>query len=151
MSQKRSNRRPRSKAELLPLPAAHARAISLENHLALATIRSGQGTPETMIALLRVLYLGYFLVEPDVSDSDLALFLEAESVLQLSIDTAATGREWKLPDDSLVPIEQLLLRMDSLVASVSKYRYIQGWDRLGRFATSAECSPLPGSRLNNGQ
>ncbi|WP_244135777.1 hypothetical protein [Burkholderia seminalis] len=104
-----------------------------------------------MIALLRVLYLGYFLVEPDVSDSDLALFLEAESVLQLSIDTAATGREWKLPDDSLVPIEQLLLRMDSLVASVSKYRYIQGWDRLGRFATSAECSPLPGSRLNNGQ
>ncbi|WP_240674688.1 hypothetical protein [Burkholderia stabilis] len=115
--------------------------------MALATIRSGQGTPEPMIALLRVLYLGYFLVESDVSDSDLALFLGAEAVLQQSIDTAANGQEWKVPDDSLVLIEQLLLRMDVLVASVPKYRYLQAWDRLGRFAISAECSPLPGSQL----
>ncbi|WP_204356226.1 hypothetical protein [Burkholderia sp. JP2-270] len=149
MSQKRPNRRPRSKAELLPLPAAHVRSISLENHLALATIRSGQGTPETMIALLRVLYLGYFLVEPDVSDTDLELFLGAESVLQQSIDSAASGQEWNVPNERLSMIEQLLLKMDVLVASVPKYRYVQAWDKLGRFANSPKYSPLPGSRLNN--
>ncbi|MBJ9698334.1 hypothetical protein I5699_35270 [Burkholderia cenocepacia] len=151
MSQKRPNRRPRSKAELLPLQVTHVRAISLENHLALAAIRSGQGTHETMIALLRVLYLGYFLVEPDVSDSDLALFLGAETVLQDSIDSAADGREWHVPTNRLPEIERLLLRMDALVATVPKYRYLQAWDRLGRFATSANCSPLPGSRLNGGR
>ncbi|PRE01356.1 hypothetical protein C6Q17_18560 [Burkholderia contaminans] len=130
------------------MSAAHVRAISLENHLALATIRSGHGTSETMIALLRVLYLGYFIVEPDVSDSDLALFLAAEALLQQSIDSATSELEWSLPTDRLGPIEQLLLRMDALVAGVPKYRYLQAWDKLGRFAESDECSPLPGSQLN---
>ncbi|HGY5507536.1 hypothetical protein [Burkholderia territorii] len=60
------------------MSAAHVRAISLENHLALATIRSGHGTSETMIALLRVLYLGYFMLNPMF----LALFLAAEVILQ---------------------------------------------------------------------
>ncbi|RQR51436.1 hypothetical protein DIE19_29465 [Burkholderia sp. Bp9126] len=46
MAQKLPSRRPRSKAELLPLPAALVRDISLENHLALATIRAGHGTPD---------------------------------------------------------------------------------------------------------
>lgn len=40
MSHHRSARRVRTKAELLPLPTAHVRAISLENHLALAAILS---------------------------------------------------------------------------------------------------------------
>ncbi|HGL5379819.1 TPA: hypothetical protein ACXJGC_001567 [Burkholderia cenocepacia] len=86
-----------------------------------------------------------------MSDSDLALFLGAETVLQDSIDSAADGREWHVPTNRLPEIEQLLLRMDALVATVPKYRYLQAWDRLGRFATSANCSPLPGSRLNGGR
>lgn len=147
MPQQRSARRVRTKAELLPLSAAHVRAISLENHLALATIRSGHGTSETMIALLRVLYLGYFIVEPDVSDSDLALFLAAEVLLQQSIDSATSELEWSLPTDRLGPIEQLLLRMDALVAGVPKFRYLEAWNKLGRFAESADLSPIPGSKL----
>jgi len=148
MSHQRSARRVRTKAELLPLSTAHVRAISLENHLALAAIRGGHGTSETMIALLRVLYLGYFIVAPDVSEGDLALFLRAESLLQESIDSAASGLDWNLPTERLGPIEQLLLRMDALVGSVPKYRYLEAWDKLGRFAGSDDCSPLPGSQLN---
>ncbi|MBB2984539.1 hypothetical protein FHX58_007430 [Paraburkholderia tropica] len=48
---------------LLPLPADTVRSISLENHLALAAMRSGQGTSDTMIGLLRVLYMTYYLLE----------------------------------------------------------------------------------------
>ena len=43
------------------------RDISLENHLTLATMRAGHGTAETMIALLRLLYLGYFVAEHELS------------------------------------------------------------------------------------
>ncbi|MFA8358922.1 hypothetical protein ACEPT7_13630 [Burkholderia ubonensis] len=77
MGQKLPFRRPRSKAELLPLLAALVRDITLENHLELVTMRAGHGTPETMIALLRVLYLAFFIVEPTVAEGDLALFLQA--------------------------------------------------------------------------
>ncbi|WP_232438835.1 hypothetical protein [Burkholderia ubonensis] len=125
MPQKRPSRRPRSKAELLPLPAALVRDISLENHLALATMRAGHGTPETMIALLRELYLAFFIVEPTVADADLALFLEAEAALQQSIETAGQGREWCVSDDALALIERLLLRADAIVGSVPKYRYLE--------------------------
>ncbi|WP_241239180.1 hypothetical protein [Burkholderia stagnalis] len=149
MPQKHSSRRPRSKAELLPLPAALVRDISLKNHLALATMRAGHGTPETMIALLRVLYLTYFIVEPTVADEDIELFLQAEAALQQSIEVAGQGREWRLSDDALALIERLLVRADAIVGSVPKCRYLEAWDRLSRFASSAALSPLPGSSLTN--
>jgi hypothetical protein len=151
MARKPKTRRPRSKAELLPLPAAMVRDISLENHLALATIRAGHGTAETMIALLRVLYLAYFAMEPDLSEADRALFLEAESALAQNIDAAGNGRAWQLSDDTLGAIERLLLQSDAIIGSVPKYRYLEAWDRLGRFVESADQSPIPGSKLNEAQ
>ncbi|WP_244137139.1 hypothetical protein [Burkholderia pyrrocinia] len=132
----------------MPLPTAHVRAISLENHLALAAIRSGHGTSEAMVALLRVLYLGYFIVAPDVSDADLALFLEAESVLEQSVEAAGDGQGWRITKDALAAIEQLLLRVDAIVGSVPKYHYLEARNKLGRFAASADRSPIPGSKLN---
>ncbi|WP_157636099.1 hypothetical protein [Burkholderia ubonensis] len=44
-----------------------------------------------MIALLCVLYLAFFIVEPKVADADLALFLEAEAALQQSIEAPGRG------------------------------------------------------------
>ncbi|KVN29793.1 hypothetical protein WJ63_08990 [Burkholderia pyrrocinia] len=125
------------------------RDISLENHLALATMRAGHGTPDTMIALLRVLYLAYFIVEPTVADEDIELFLQAEAALQQSIEAAGQGRDWQVSDDAPALIERLLLRADAIVGSVPKYRYLEAWDRLSRFASSAALSPLPGSSLTN--
>ncbi|WP_256253179.1 hypothetical protein [Burkholderia ubonensis] len=77
-----------------------------------------------MIALLRELYLAFFIVEPTVADADLALFLEAEAALQQSIEAAGQGREWRVSDEALALIERLLLRADSIVGSVPKYRYL---------------------------
>ncbi|KWB20847.1 hypothetical protein WL32_17105 [Burkholderia cepacia] len=147
MAGHRNSKRPRSKAELLPLPAALVRDISLENHLALATMRAGHGTAETMIALLRVLYLAYFAEEPDFSEADRALFLEVESVLSRSVDAAGSGQPWQLSDDALGAIERLLVRADVIIGGVPKYRYLDAWSKLSRFAESADQSPIPGSTL----
>ncbi|MBK3337224.1 hypothetical protein [Burkholderia pseudomallei] len=147
MARTRNTKRPRSKAELLPLPAALVRDISLENHLTLATMRAGHGTAETMIALLRVLYLAYFVVEPELSAADHALFLEVEAALQQCIEAAGSGKAWRVSDDALDAVQRMLLRSDVIVGSVPKYRYLEAWDKLNRFAQSPNLSPIPGSAL----
>lgn len=131
----------------MPLPASLVRDISLENHLTLATMRTGHGTAETMIALLRVLYLAYFVVEPDLSAADHALFLEVEAALQRCIEAAGNGQAWQVPDVALDAVQRMLLRSDAIVGSVPKYRYLEAWDKLNRFAQSPNLSPIPGSKL----
>lgn len=137
-----------TKEMLLPLPAAAVRDISLENHLALAAMRTGHGTPDTMIALLRILYMTFYVLGRDRTDADLALFLETEAALDESIQAACgAGRDWRLPAERLPAIGQVLLRCDEVVANVPKYRYVEAWEKLNAFVGSACQSPLPGSQL----
>ncbi|HDR9090084.1 hypothetical protein VI03_31065 [Burkholderia vietnamiensis] len=143
MARTRNSKQPRSKAELLPLPASPVRDISLKNHLTVATMRAGHGTAETMIALLRVLYLAYFVVESELSASDHALFLEVEAALQQCIEPAGSRQAWRVPDDAL----DALLRSDAIIGSVPKYRYLEAWEKLNRFAQSPNLSPIPRSKL----
>jgi hypothetical protein len=133
---------------LLPLPANVVRKMSLENHLALSAIRRGHGTPETMVTLLRVLYMTYFMSAPASAGADLQLFLDVETVLDRSILAAEQGCDWQLQPEWLPAIERILLRFDDIVGSVPKYRYVESWDKLCRFVGSARQSPLPGSRLD---
>jgi hypothetical protein len=132
---------------LLPLPASVVRDLSLESHLALAVIRSGHGTAETMISLLRMLYMTYFMLGNECLEPDLALFCEAETVLDRSISAAGQGHGWQVRAGQLVPVGQVALRFDEMLGSVPKYRYIESWDRLCRFVHSVAPSPLPGSQL----
>ncbi|WP_244137122.1 hypothetical protein [Burkholderia pyrrocinia] len=142
-----SKRKVRTKEMLLPLPAAAVRDISLENHLALVTMRTGHGTADTMIALLRILYMTFYVLGKDRTDADLALFLEVEAALDESIQVAGAGRDWRLPAERLPAIGLVLLRCDETVANVPKYRYVEAWEKLNAFVRSARKSPLPGSRL----
>ncbi|KVD02618.1 hypothetical protein [Burkholderia ubonensis] len=57
----RPPRPPRTKEMLLPLATAKVRALSLENHLALATVRAGRGDFDQICCLIRVVYLAYFM------------------------------------------------------------------------------------------
>lgn len=100
-----------------------------------------------MIALLRVLYLGYFVVEPEISDADRALFLEAELVLQQSVEAASRGQRWCVTEDALDAIEQLLRRADAMVGSVSQNRYLEAWNRLTSLSESTKRSPILGRKL----
>lgn len=131
----------------MPLPASTVRDISLANHLALATMRAGHGTAETAIDLLRVLYLAYFVVEVEISEADHELFLEAESVLQQSLEVAGNGQGGQMTEDAYKTIERFLLRADAILGNVPKFRYLEAWNKLCHFAESADRSPIPGSKL----
>ncbi|KWA08219.1 hypothetical protein [Burkholderia territorii] len=147
MARKHKIQRPRSKADLLPLPASVVRDISLENHLALATMRGGYGTAQAMITLLRVLYLAYFAMGPDATEEERTLFLTVELALQQSIDAAGNGQDWQVSDTALESIERLLLLSDAIISRVPRYRYVEALDQFCRFANSADRSPIPGSQL----
>lgn len=67
-------RKPLTKDKLLPLVAAKVRAISLENHLALATLRSGKGGSQQMLCLLKIVYLAYFLREVGPQGREIEMF-----------------------------------------------------------------------------
>ncbi|WP_321899878.1 hypothetical protein [Paraburkholderia heleia] len=56
-SKMQRGRSPLTKEMLLPLPVKVVCEFSLENRLALVSIKGGHGMEDTMIALLRVLYL----------------------------------------------------------------------------------------------
>lgn len=138
--------KPLTKATILPLPFALVRSISLENHMSLAAMRSGHGTPDTMCALLRILYMLFYMLDGDDCGADLPLFLEAEAALDMSIHAAASGREWQLAENSVPVIEAMLMRFDEVVAGVPAFRYQESWEKMADFAKSAMQSPLPGSR-----
>jgi hypothetical protein len=104
----------------LPRPASVVRDLSLENHLTLAVIRSGQGTAETMTSLLRMLYMTYFMLGTECSEPDLALFCEAETVLDSSISAAGQGHGWQVSAEQLLPVGQAALRYDEVLGSVRR-------------------------------
>jgi hypothetical protein len=53
-------RQPFAREMLLPLSTAKVQAQSLENHLALTTVRARRGGPDQIYCLIRVVYLTYF-------------------------------------------------------------------------------------------
>ncbi|RBB32231.1 hypothetical protein DPV79_39105 [Burkholderia reimsis] len=132
---------------LLPLPAGVARGISLENHLALAAMRSGHGTPETMVTLLRVLYMTHFLLGTACSSSDQSLFLNVEAALSKCIQEAEKRSDWRLEAEWLPGIEAILRRFDEVIQYIPKSDYVDAWKKLSIFALSGNQSPINGSRV----
>lgn len=64
---------------LLPLPTEKVRALSLENHLALATVRGGRGDLDQVSCLVRVVYLAFYLRDATSAGADFDLFRRAEA------------------------------------------------------------------------
>ncbi|MDN7629721.1 hypothetical protein [Burkholderia cenocepacia] len=94
---------------LLPLSTAKVRSLSLENHLAFATVRAGRGGSEQIINLLRVIYLAFFLREETESGADLDLYRQAEAALDACVERAEEGGEWQLLDPEQTDVERLLV------------------------------------------
>jgi hypothetical protein len=82
---KAMRRAPLSRAQLLPITAATARAFSLKNHLALVAMRNGRGNADLASELTKTLYLTYFICEKDRLDPPLETYLIAETVLKACI------------------------------------------------------------------
>ncbi|HDR9039045.1 TPA: hypothetical protein QDB07_006626 [Burkholderia vietnamiensis] len=128
---------------LLPLSSEKVRSLSLENHMALAVVRSGRGDCDQVICLLRVAYLAFFMRSETTSGSDLDLYRRAEAVLDACSARAERGEAWVLREDELADVERVLVVHDGQLAAIPKHRYLVAWDRLQRFVTGGGKSPIP--------
>ncbi|WP_227792112.1 hypothetical protein [Burkholderia sp. BE17] len=101
---------------LLPLSTQKVRALSLENHLAFATVRAGRGDSEQIINLLRIVYLAFYLRDETAYGANLDLYRLAEAALDACVERAEAGEEWLLVDHEQVVIERLLTVHENLSA-----------------------------------
>lgn len=127
---------------LLPLPETDVRATSLENHLALVTMRAGHGNTDLMSTLLRAVYITCFLHEAAHGRGALEFFRQAEEVLTQSIRRAEREEGWSLTDADGLILEEILTVYDEQLASTPAHRVAAAHARLRRFSVSNQLSPI---------
>ncbi|WP_175907505.1 hypothetical protein [Burkholderia seminalis] len=133
------NRRPLTKAQLLPIPAAELRRIQLKHHVALAALRDVNNDVAQLATLLNAIYLAYFL-----DPVDLGPFRRAEAAIEDCADRAAGGEPGSLTDLERAAVEHVLARLDAQLASVPMHRYVAAFEQLQRVATAdTVVSPIP--------
>jgi hypothetical protein len=133
---------------LLPLPETDARATSLENHLALVTLRAGHGNTDQMSTLLRAVYIACLLHEAAHGRGALEFFRQAGEVLTQSIRRAEREEGWGLPDADGLVLEEILTLYDEQLASTPVHRVAAAHARLRRPALNSRLSRQPRSAPN---
>ncbi|MBJ9672428.1 hypothetical protein I5693_33230 [Burkholderia cenocepacia] len=133
------NRRPLTKAQLLPIPAAELRRIQLKHHVALAALRDANDDVAQVATLLNAIYLAYFL-----DPAEPGPYRRAETALQDCADRAARGESSVLTDLERAAVEYVLAHLDAQLAAVPMHRYIAAFERLQRVTTAdTVVSPIP--------
>lgn len=133
----------RTKEMLLPLSTDKVRSLSLENHLALSTVRAGRGDFDQICCLIRVVYLAYFMRGETTAGADIEPYRRAEAALDACIKRIEQDQPCLLLDQEQMVVERVLVLHDEQLAAVPKFRYLEAWDHLQRFITSGKHSPLP--------
>ncbi|WP_081057683.1 hypothetical protein [Burkholderia diffusa] len=128
---------------LLPLSTTKVQSLSLENHLALSTVRAGRGDFDQICYLIRVVYLAHFMRAETMAGADLGSYRHAEAALDACIKRIEQDQPCLLLDHEQMVVERVLVLHDEQLAAVPKYRYLEAWDRLQRFVTSGKHSPIP--------
>ncbi|AOJ26761.1 MULTISPECIES: hypothetical protein [Burkholderia] len=126
----------------LPLPTEKIHALSLENHLALATVRGGRGDLDQVICLVRVVYLAFYLRDATSTGTDLDLYRRAEAALNACVTRVDRGERCLLLDHELAIVEQILVIHDEQLAAIPWHRYLDAWERLRYYIANGKCSPI---------
>ncbi|MDN7587262.1 hypothetical protein [Burkholderia seminalis] len=132
-----------TKDMLLPLPAAMVRKKSLEHHLALASLQSGNnGTTDAVSKVFQTIYLAYFVHEATVGRRDLDQFRVAEAtVVECAVAGKKTGT-FTVPADGRAAIEHVLLMHDRQLANVPAHVIASAHARLAQFVATDKLSPI---------
>lgn len=136
-------RKPLSKGALLPLATAKIDALSLQNHLALATLTSGSGNNDQLIHLLKIIYFAYFLRGLEDGDEELDLYRRAEAALGTYAERAVSDQGAVPTEEERMALMQLLALHDAQLAAVKLHRYFDAWDALQQSIENSEDSPIP--------
>jgi len=124
-------RKPRTREQLLPLPAFVTKRLSMSHHSALALFRSGHGTLEHLAALAHAVYIARLMQcaeDPGATDGE--LFRAAETVLHECLMRAQGNGNWQLYPDEVAQIAPLLVRHDEQLATWRAERYHDAWYQL---------------------
>ncbi|RXV64111.1 hypothetical protein D1006_40610 [Burkholderia stabilis] len=133
------NRRPLTKAQLLPIPAAELRRIQLKHHVALAALRDVNDDVAQLATLVNAIYLAYFL-----DSTEPGPYRRAEAALQGCADRAERGESSALTDLERAAVEHVLGHLDAQLAAEPMHRYVAAFERLQRVTTAdVIASPIP--------
>lgn len=136
-NRRKSPRQPLTKNQLLPLPTATIRAMSLENHIAFAAVKAGNGNLAQLSSLLRVVYLSYYLRDEMASNEDIDRHRQAERVLARCTQRSIEGGDaWTLMPDEQEAVGQILVLLDAQLAAVPLHRFMRARDRLQTFVAA---------------
>ncbi|WP_232467515.1 hypothetical protein [Burkholderia ubonensis] len=119
--------------------------MSLEYHLALATIAKGHASLDLLLCLLRTVYMAFYLRDETPRHDDVRPFKQAEAAIGRCILRAEDGKEYVILDREKAVIERILILHDEQLATVPKHRYLTAVERLHQFAASNERSPISAS------
>ncbi|ARK91041.1 hypothetical protein [Burkholderia pseudomallei] len=132
-----------TKDMLLPLPAAIVRKKSLEHHLALASLQSGNnGTTDAVSKIFQTIYVAYFIHEATVGRHDLEQFRVAETaVVECAVAAKKTGA-FEIPSSGRTAVEHILLMHDRQLTNVPAHLIATARTRLAQFVATEKLSPI---------
>ena len=138
---------PISREKLLPLPPTLVRDASLKAHIALATMRNGQGNVALLGELMTAVYVTYLLSaddRPDLAEG----FAAGQKALNDSFNAGAVNGEWTLDSDVATSLQAILLEHDAQLSRRSVHVFEAAKVRLtkmlkeGRFPNLGRQSSL---------
>ncbi|VWC49222.1 Fis family transcriptional regulator [Burkholderia lata] len=127
---------------LMPLPTEKIQALSLENHLALATVRGGRGDLDQLSCLIRVVYLAFYLRDATATSAEVEPYRRAEAALNACITRVELGERCLLLDHELATVERILVVHDEQLAAIPWHRYLDAWQRLQHYIVAGKRSPI---------
>ncbi|KVU84786.1 hypothetical protein WK76_24095 [Burkholderia ubonensis] len=132
----------------MPMSNNIVRALSLEGHVALSVLRSGQGDAFQVSQLARVVYMSYFLRDVTAAGSDIEQFRIAETVVEECVTRALNGERWELKDEDFSAVEHILLLYDAQLAAAPAYRFADAWQQFQRVIIKHCQTPIEGSNID---
>jgi len=126
----------------MPLPTEKIQALSLENHLALATVRGGRSDLDQLSCLIRVVYLAFYLRDAIAASAEVEPYRRAEAALNACITRVELGERCLLLDHELAPVERIVVVHDEQLTAIPWHRYLDAWQRLQHYIVSGKRSPI---------
>ncbi|KWZ58676.1 hypothetical protein WK57_16280 [Burkholderia ubonensis] len=139
---RRAGRPGLAKHLLMPLPTEKVQALSLENHLALATVRGGRGDLDQLSCLIRVVYLACYLRDATSASAEVEPYRRAEAALNACITRVELAERCLLLDHELATVERILVIHDEQLAAIPWHRYLSAWERLQHYIVAGKRSPI---------
>jgi hypothetical protein len=126
---------------LLPLPSVRTQALSLEHHLALATVATGYSNADMVARLLKAFYMAFYLRDEALLSDD-RVFHHAQAALERCIGRTGQGEIGAMPDEDKAAIGRILLLHDAQLATTPSHRYLAALEKLNRLALMGLKSPI---------